>query len=148
MKTIIAGSRWIEDYDLVIRIINSCYIMTEITEVVSGQAPGVDSLGEMWAIENDIPIKPFPANWEDLSQPNAIIRTNKWGQKYDAYAGPRRNKKMAEYADALILIWDGKSDGSYDMKSWAFKYELKICEYIVKQDLKFENITKITFNLK
>jgi len=30
-------------------------------------------------------------------------------------AGPMRNKRMAEYTDAAIIIWDGKSPGSRNM---------------------------------
>lgn len=30
-------------------------------------------------------------------------------------AGPIRNEQMAQYADALILVWDGKSAGSSSM---------------------------------
>jgi hypothetical protein len=53
----------------------------------------------LWARQNDIPVKYFPANWE----------------AYGPKAGPLRNQEMANYADALILIWDGQSPGSRDM---------------------------------
>jgi hypothetical protein len=46
-------------------------------------------------------------------------------------AGPKRNKRMAEAADALILVWDGKSKGSASMKSEAQKRGLKIFEVII-----------------
>lgn len=97
MKVIIAGSRGIEDYKLVVDTINrSGY---NITEVVSGCARGPDRLGERWAVANDVPIKEMPADFA----------------KYGKSAGPRRNKEMAEYADAAIIIWDGKSCGTRNM---------------------------------
>lgn len=97
MKVIIAGSRSIKDYKLVVdTIIASRY---NITEVVSGCATGVDTLGEQWARANDIPIKEMPAKWT----------------LYGKSAGPQRNKDMAEYADAAIIIWDGESRGSRNM---------------------------------
>lgn len=97
MKVIIAGSRNIDDYPLVVKtIVSSKY---DITEVVSGCATGVDTLGERWAIANNIPIKEMPADW------------NLHGRS----AGPRRNRAMAEYADAAIVIWDGKSPGTRNM---------------------------------
>lgn len=97
MKVIIAGSRNIEDYKLVVdTITQSGYV---ITEVVSGTATGVDRLGEQWARANDVPIKEMPADW------------NRYGNS----AGPFRNKAMAEYADAAIIIWDGKSNGTRNM---------------------------------
>lgn len=97
MKVIIAGSRNIDDYKLVVDTIkNSGYT---ITEVVSGCAVGVDRLGEQWARANNIPIKEMPADW---------IR-------FGNSAGPQRNRAMAEYADAAIIIWDGQSRGSRNM---------------------------------
>lgn len=70
-----------------------------VTEVVSGTARGADTLGEMWADENNIPYTQFPADW------------NLHGKA----AGPIRNAQMKEYADALIVfIWDG-SRGSQNM---------------------------------
>lgn len=55
MKTIIAGSRDIDDYNAIkTAITNSGYV---VTEVVSGRAKGVDKLGEKWATDNNIPVK-------------------------------------------------------------------------------------------
>lgn len=99
MKVIIAGSRDINDYLLVAKTIESSGWKDQITEVVSGCATGVDTLGEQWARANNIPIKEMPANWS--------LHGNS--------AGPRRNRSMAEYADAAIVIWDGKSRGTRNM---------------------------------
>lgn len=97
MKVVIAGSRNIKDYKLVVDTIkNSGYT---ITEVVSGCATGVDRLGEQWAIANNVPVKEMPADW------------NRFGKR----AGPERNRRMAEYADAAIIIWDGVSNGTKNM---------------------------------
>ena len=97
MKVIIAGTRDVTDYKLVVdTITRSGY---NITEVVSGCATGVDRLGEQWARANDINVKEMPANWT----------------LYGKSAGPRRNKDMAEYADAAVIIWDGKSAGTRNM---------------------------------
>jgi len=106
MKVIIAGSRTIKDPKLVEEAIRRSGF--DITEVVSGKEPnGVDKMGENWADYNHIPIKPFPALWDDLTTPGAVIKLNKFGKKYNAKAGPDRNMRMAEYADALIAITSG-----------------------------------------
>lgn len=99
MKVIIAGSRDVKDYMLVARTVEESGWKDKITEVVSGCATGVDTLGEQWARANNIPIKEMPANW------------NQYGNS----AGPMRNRQMAEYADAAIVIWDGKSRGTRNM---------------------------------
>jgi hypothetical protein len=117
MKVIVAGSRHITDYQLVSQVITNTINKydIQITELVSGCAAGVDSLGEQWAIENGIKVEPFESAWDDLTVPNALIRTNKWGKQYNARAGFQRNERMAEYGDVLIAIWDGKSNGTKDI---------------------------------
>jgi len=100
MKVVIAGSRNIRNYQTVKDIVEDSDF--DVTEVVSGNARGVDTLGEDWAEYHDIPVETFPVtddDWDEL------------GPK----AGPLRNKEMAEYADALIAIWNGASPGTRSM---------------------------------
>jgi hypothetical protein len=97
MKTIIAGSRDISDINHVRAAV--LHAGFEITEVVSGAARGIDRLGEDWATEHSIPIVRYPADW------------NKHGKS----AGYLRNQQMADYADALIAVWDGSSRGTNHM---------------------------------
>lgn len=96
MKTIIAGSRAITDYEVLCRAIEASKFL--ITEVVSGGAMGVDSLGERWAQANQIPVRVFKPDWS-------------LGKR----AGMVRNEEMNQYADALIAVWDGVSRGTCDM---------------------------------
>ncbi len=114
MKTIIAGSREITDYKIVKKAIKKSGF--KITEVVSGKARGVDTLGEKWAKEHNIPIKKFPADWE----------------KYGRSAGPIRNQEMAKYADALIAIPLPEGKGTQHMIKTARKDGIKVFVYIIK----------------
>lgn len=50
---------------------------------------------------------------------------------YGRAGGPIRNAKMAEYGDALLLIWDGKSRGSQSMLREATKRKLRVQTYMV-----------------
>ena len=106
-KLIIAGSRTFNDYDLLKTNLNT---LNSITEIVSGTAKGADLLGERFAVENNIPIKKFPANWS----------------KFGKSAGFLRNKEMAEYADTLIVFWDGKSKGTKHMIDLGYTNKLHI----------------------
>lgn len=101
MKVIIAGSRDLADMATVERAVEQAYETRgiAISQVVSGNARGVDKLGEQWADKRKIPVAVFPADW------------NKFGNS----AGVRRNVEMAQYADALIAVWDGKSRGTKHM---------------------------------
>ncbi len=108
MKTIIAGSRDITDYETVRAAVDASGF--QISEVVSGRARGADRLGEQWAREYGVPIKGFPADW------------NKHGKA----AGPIRNRQMACYGEALIAIWDGESHGTKHMIVEARKNNLMV----------------------
>ena len=112
MKVIIAGSRGVVDYKVVANAIERSTF--KITEVVSGGAKGVDSLGESWARTHVVPCKRFIPNWGDVDSPDAVVKQGKYGL-YNAKAGYDRNEEMAEYADALIAIWDGESNGTRHM---------------------------------
>lgn len=94
MRTIIAGSRTITDQKVVDSACDNCG--WRINTVVCGKARGVDTLGESYALRNGIPVTYYPAEWD----------------RYGKSAGYKRNAQMAENAEALILIWDGKSKGS------------------------------------
>ena len=126
MKVIVAGSRSVDDYRLVKLAIEMMGL--EITEIVSGTARGVDSLAEVWANKQKppIPVKPFPADWNDVEgKPKHLVRKGRYG-KYYLLAGFERNEKMAKYADALIAIWDGESGGTKDMIDRANNHGLKV----------------------
>lgn len=130
MRTIIAGSRKGFTYNDVVNAMNSCW--WKPTEIVSGGAAGVDTFGEQWATDNNIPIKKFIPNWDDISVEGAVIRINKWGKKYNAMAGIDRNHQMGDYAEALVAVWDGKSTGTKDMIDYATELGLEVFIYKTK----------------
>jgi len=96
----------------------------DITEVVSGHAPGADTLGERFAKENNIPVKLFPAAWKKLGRA----------------AGPVRNKAMADYAEALVAFLYPHSKGTKSMIGFAHKKDMPIMTvYIDTGDCVVEN---------
>src|SRR5258706_1126727 len=112
VKVILAGSRTITDPFLTDLVIARAGWTP--TEIVSGCAAGVDTLGEQFACRHGIPVKRFPANWT----------------KYGSFAGPERNGRMARYADALALVWDGSSKGSANMLQQAREHILPVQQII------------------
>lgn len=122
MRTIIAGGRDIYDFKLVQEAIQDSTF--SISEVVCGMASGVDTEGFIWAQHNNVPFKEFPADW------NGVDPETK--KPYGKSAGPIRNRKMAKYAEALILIWNGNSPGSRSMFNIAISKRMPIYEVIIK----------------
>lgn len=102
MKIIIAGSRDLEQ-------VNSTFIVKtmakydisykDVEEVVSGCSGRVDQAGIEWAARLSRTLKSFHPDWDTFGNG----------------AGPVRNRKMADYADVLLVIWDGESPGSANM---------------------------------
>jgi len=95
MKVIIAGSRTVDNYDLVCgRVIKSGF---NITEVVSGKGKGVGELGILWAKRNEILFSLHPLDYDRYGNQARIVR----------------NIKMAEYVGVdggLIAITNGDED--------------------------------------
>lgn len=124
MKLIIAGSRdMFISQNLMNSIICDFQLEEKIIEVVCGDAEGMDTAGRLWQQEMKIlcgsnapELKRMPADWDT----------------HGKAAGPIRNRQMAEYADALLLIWDGESRGSANMKSEMKKLGKPIYEVIIK----------------
>lgn len=119
MKLIIAGSRdLLVDSDFVEQAVN--FFRLKVEEVVSGSGGNVDEAGEEWSslfIEKEP--KVFKANW----------------QQEGVAAGPLRNSRMAEYGDALLLIWDGSSKDSLSMKKEMLKRKKSVYEIILRTNL-------------
>ena len=115
-RIIVAGGRDFSNYILLSETLDAVlkrYTDSE-TIIVTGCCHGADALGERYAKEHGIPVKRFPADW----------------QQYGKAAGPIRNRKMAEYAaerdGMLVAFWDGKSRGTASMVRLAEKYGLRI----------------------
>jgi hypothetical protein len=108
MRTIIAGMRDYQNYTVVCAAMEACGWTP--TQVVSGCAAGVDSLGERWAKEHGISVQQFPADWKT----------------HGRAAGPIRNRQMAEYGDALVALWDGQSKGTGNMIKQARERGLRV----------------------
>jgi hypothetical protein len=72
----------------------------EVDMIVSGGADGVDAAAEHAAA--------------NLTGRYALVIKAEW-DKHGKAAGPLRNEKVAEIADCLLLIWNGRSPGSTDV---------------------------------
>lgn len=128
MKTIIAGSRNVRDARIVPEAVAAFGL--SISEVLNGCAPGADTLGAAWAARQGLPVRDFPARWSDVKGKNPKhIRHNRYGAYY-LKAGYERNQRMADEAEALLLLWDGVSRGSADMLERAKRAGLKVRVFI------------------
>ena len=111
MKLIIAGSRTFTDYKKLCEVCDQFLQGQTDVEIISGAYyKGADRLGEQYAKERGYEITKLPADWK----------------RFGRAAGPKRNEQMANYADALIAFWDGKSRGTLNMMNIATRLGLKV----------------------
>ena len=108
MRTIIAGGRNYRWSRSDFRLLDFFWQSIPITEVVCGMARGADLLGKTWAEHRGIPVREFPAKWDEQGKA----------------AGHIRNERMADYAQALIAFPGG--EGTRSMISKAVKRGLKV----------------------
>jgi len=107
-KVIIAGGREFDNYELLCNECDNFLIDKTNVEIVSGGARGADKLGEKYANVRGYQLTVKNADWRLTG------------------GGIIRNREMAEYADAAIVFWDGKSKGTKNMIKLAKEHHLKL----------------------
>lgn len=123
MKVIVAGGRY---YNLTEE--DKKYLLSKvkdetITTLICGMASGVD-IQTYNLLKEVVPCEEYPALWDDLSVIPCNIKYTKQRKPYNSLAGPNRNAKMAENAEAVILFPGGT--GTDNMYKQSKKYGLKI----------------------
>ena len=96
MRIAIVGSRGFTNFDFLEKTILDNYKIENITEIISGDAKGADTLAEQFAIKHSIPMSIFTPDW-DL---------------YGKSAGYKRNIQIIDMSDEVIAFWDGISKGT------------------------------------
>lgn len=124
MRVIVAGTRTLDE-EVAFEEISQTFLeiaceSPELGEpkghiILSGCSGAVDREAIRFARISNWPCRRYPADWET----------------HGKAAGPIRNEEMAKNADTLILIWNGRSRGSADMKRRAETHGLKIYERLV-----------------
>ena len=108
MKIAIVGSRGIDNVDV------AKYVSLD-DEIVSGGAKGVDICAASYAKEHNLKLTEFLPNYA----------------LYGRGAPIKRNYEIVDYADKVIIFWDGSSKGSLSVINYAKKigkpYEVVLC---------------------
>ena len=108
MKLAIIGSRTIKNIDI------EKYIPENVCEIVSGGAVGVDTCAAEYARAHGIKLVEFLPQYELYGRGAPIIR----------------NKKIVDYADRVLVFWNGNSKGTLSVISYAQKIG-KICDIVI-----------------
>ena len=108
MRIAVSGCRDIELNDR--QLWNALRTKSASTILVGDCPTGVDKSVLEWAINQEITLEVFHADWN----------------KYGPAAGPIRNRKMLETADRLVAFWDGESHGTKNAIVTAVKLGLPV----------------------
>lgn len=100
MKVAIVGSRKTGDFT-VERMVQR--IPRNTTELISGGAPGVDTVAVQAALQLDLPIRVFSPDYETYGNMAPLIR----------------NRQIVDAADIVLAFWDSHSRGT--------AYTIKYC---------------------
>lgn len=90
MIVAIIGSRGLHVTDL------EKYLPSEVTEIVSGGARGIDRCAREYALSHGIKLTEFLPEYK----------------KYGRAAPLKRNIEIIEHADLVLAFWDGSSHGT------------------------------------
>ena len=99
LKIAVVGSRTIEKIDL------GHILPAKCSEIISGGARGVDSCASNFAKENNIELKIFLPEYSIYGKSAPILR----------------NRRIVDYADKVIIIWDGNSKGTKSVIDYCIK---------------------------
>ena len=101
MKVAVVGSRDLTNITL------DQYIPKETDEIVSGGAVGVDLCAAEYAKKKGLKLTVFLPQYERYGRAAPIVR----------------NKEIVDYADKIIVFWNGSSKGTRSVIKYAEKAE-------------------------
>lgn len=110
-RVVVAGSRTLDDYDLLERTLDAQIEVWGLKKpvIVSGTAKGADRMGEQYAAARGLDVVKFPGHWNTLGRAAGILR----------------NVQMAWYGTHAAVFWDGVSNGSRHMIETAKESRLR-----------------------
>lgn len=119
MRIAVVGSRSFTNQEYGFGVLDGLRALWETddghyTTIVSGAAAGADTVAKLYASNRALNYVGYPADWNDLSHPDAVILTGRSGKQYDAKAGFRRNQTIVDNCDVVVAFWDGTSRGTKD----------------------------------
>jgi len=99
MRVIVCGGRDYADWTAISDSLDAIHAERPITQVITGDARGADTLAGMWAMSKNVKLARYPAKWVS----------------YGRSSGPIRNAEMLakERPDEVIAFPGGK--GTADM---------------------------------
>lgn len=134
MRLVICGSRSIKGEEAIGLIDEAVKEYgLDVTEVISGEAEGVDAAAIEWAERNAIEVVKMPANWKGPHRKGAGYKRNTkmaWyadmPRFYLVHTGTAEEDVPEVYKGAVLAIWNGTSRGTKNMMEQGEKFNLPV----------------------
>jgi YspA, cpYpsA-related SLOG family/Domain of unknown function (DUF4326) len=123
-RVLVFGGRNYADRRTLYRVLDAAHARRKITCIIEGEASGADRMARQWAEDRGVAVDPYPADWDNIERPGALVKRNSRGKLYDAAAGPYRNMLMLRKSrpDKAIGFPGGK--GTLDMTVQCLEFGL------------------------
>lgn len=122
---LVFGGRDYADKAALYRTLDDIHARRTITCIVEGEASGADRLARQWAESRGVDVDPYPADWNNIDRPGAVVRRNSRGQLYDAAAGHIRNELMLRLGRPSFAVGFPGGKGTRDMTKRCWQYGLE-----------------------
>ncbi len=121
------GSAVLKERTRLFQVLDEIHAEKPVDLIVHGAATGADRLARRWCEVRGVKEKPYPADWEDLDHPNAIIKEHANGREYNAAAGWIRNQLMLDsHPEIELVVAFPGGRGTNDMTTRAGKAGITI----------------------
>lgn len=125
MRVVVFGGRDFDDRRWMYRVLDAVHVDRLITCIIEGEMSGADLLARAWAEDRGVAVDPYPADWDNITRPGAVVRRNRRGKLYDAAAGPYRNERMLREGRPEYAIAFPGGRGTRDMMIRCWEYGLE-----------------------
>lgn len=114
MRVLVCGGRNFHDRIAVFGWLQACHLTHKIECVIHGDASGADYLAGRWAETEKVPVRAFPADWD----------------QHGKAAGPMRNQQMVDDGKPDLVIAFPGGRGTADMRRRATAAGIKVIEAV------------------
>ena len=111
MRLLVCGGHRFDDVKWLYAVLDQLHVEESISCIITGAAPGADTLAMCWAKDHGVAYEGYAADWS----------------RYGRSAGPRRNQYMLDHAKPQYVLAFPGGAGTSDMVARAQRVGVAVC---------------------
>lgn len=128
MIVLVTGGRKYLNFWLIWRTLDDLHNVHKFVKLVHGRGGNTDMSADAWAKQHGVPVKDYPAAWNDVLHPEAVVRKRRDGSEYNVVAGFWRNQQMIDEEDVGLVVAFPGGKGTADMVARARRAGIPVIE--------------------